>query len=86
VSFSRFGADDSDVYTFPNSDGLLECCGCSLTPVAASSGGGRFVTSRVETFLTHLETHSMAGDVVPGHTGIQVRAWVADHPDGWGRR
>lgn len=79
MSFSRFAADNSDVYTFPNSDGELECCGCLITDT------GRFTATDVNVFLAHLERHSLAGDVVPGHTGRAIRAWVADHPDGWGR-
>lgn len=80
MSFSRFGADDSDVYTFPNTEGRLECCACSLRR------GDHFTTTDLGKFLQHLEAHSVAGDVVPSHTGEAARAWVAENPDGWGRR
>lgn len=77
MSFSRFAADDSDVYTFPCVSGYYECCGCHLD--------GTYRTRDAALFLAHLADHEDAGHTVPTYTRDAVRAWAAEHPDGWER-
>ena len=58
MAWSRFS--DCSVYTFPNTSGQLECCGCTLLEPFDS-----FTTRNVSIFLTHLDHHRQAGDHVP---------------------
>lgn len=74
MSWSRWGVDSS-VYTYPSSRGG-ECCGCSLIP-------GGFTTTDVGAFLTHLDEHRAAGQLVPDYTYESVRAEWAEFSDEW---
>lgn len=75
--FAQYGVDGSDVTLVGVEDaGVLECRACTISPT--SSASGHFVTDEVQAFLDHLERHSLADDVVPGHTRNRIRAWVAD--------
>lgn len=59
MSYSRFGCDGSDVYTFQSESGF-ECCGCIL------SDNWSFKTR--SDLLAHLQTHVEAGHTVPRYT------------------
>jgi hypothetical protein len=72
VSYSRFGWDHSDVYTFEHVGGGLECCGCALHPVSV-----RFTD--VAEFCRHLDEHTAAGHTVPADV---IPAVLADHAAG----
>jgi hypothetical protein len=78
VSFSRFGADGSDIYTFPNSSGDYECCACPLIE-------HHFTTRDVSTFIGHLDAHIEAGHTVPDYTALAVLQWDDEHPNGWSK-
>lgn len=67
MAFSRFGYDDSDVYTFPNQWGY-ECCGCCRK-------GHGFTTPSMRRFLIHLWRHRIMGDKVPSNVSGDVRRW-----------
>jgi hypothetical protein len=70
MSYSRFGADGSDVYTFPSDRGL-ECCGCPLLPWPP---GGSFTTRDLDAFAAHLDQHRAAGHAVPDDVMPAIRA------------
>jgi len=81
MSWSRFGLDKSDVYTFPNSDGRYECCGCIL--VVDEKPLGYHLADTAESFLEHLQEHVRAGHRVPDYTFGAVRHWGQENPEGW---
>lgn len=59
MSFSRFGCENSDVYTFFNTDGFYECCGCIIRPHVENW----FKTPKE--LIEHLMVHQSKGHVVP---------------------
>lgn len=62
MSWSRFGCEGSDLYTFPSErDGIgtIECCMCPLME------SGSFTTIAIEPFVTHLQHHRAAGHNIP---------------------
>jgi hypothetical protein len=69
MSYSRFGADGSDVYTFPSDSGL-ECCACHLMP---GPFGRSFTTRDLDEFAAHLDAHRAAGDHVPDDVMPEIR-------------
>lgn len=72
MSYSRFGCEGSDVYTYPSDRGL-ECCGCPLI--------GFFTTRDLDAFAAHLEEHRAAGHTVPDSIMSEIRgdlAWLVD--------
>lgn len=81
MSYSRFGAEGSDVYVFTAVDRGLECCGCILQerkwvddpdyPILRGyfkAVGERIHTSGMTTdeMLAHLDRHRAAGHHIPG--------------------
>lgn len=78
MSFSRWGADGSNVYTFPDVSGDYECCACHMTPDAIG-----FRTPDPDLFIEHLDAHEAEGDVVPAYTRPAIREWAAAFPNGW---
>jgi hypothetical protein len=76
VAWSRFS--ECSVYTFPNTDGQLECCACHLMEGPFDS----FTTTSVEVFLTHLEHHRQRNYVVPDWLFDLVRKEAPDYVGG----
>jgi len=66
MSFTRFGFDNADIYTFGSTDGF-ECCGCPT----GKDGEGKlilgdsFTTKHAGEFLRHMRDHRAAGMTVP---------------------
>lgn len=66
MSFTRFGFDNADVYTFCSRDGF-ECCGCPTGKDAAGKLilGDSYTTKHAGEFLRHMRGHRDAGFAVP---------------------
>lgn len=83
MSYARFGPD-SDVYVFPNVNGMYECCGCSLEFKFIK----RFRTA--EDTINHLNDHVSAGHKVPDYAFTRLNQEREDEQDadnsGNGRR
>lgn len=60
MSYARF-AKDSSVYVFANTDGMIECCGCSLR----DDVGVRAEFPSVAEMELHLCAHEAVGGKVP---------------------
>lgn len=67
VSFSRWGVDDSAVYTFKNTEGRYECCGCPLAQTSVDFADAHGL-------LTHLRAHQQAGQHVPDYVIARLEA------------
>ncbi len=73
MSFSRWGCEGSDVYTFwgeGSTQGVMRegfvCCGCWL------GSGDSFVVDTADELIEHLKAHRAAGHVVPDSCFRQV--------------
>lgn len=67
MSITRFEADNSDVYVYLASDGLI-CCGCTISeqPVRYLRG---------VQMIEHLRAHEAAGDHVPPHAFTELEKY-----------
>lgn len=69
MSYSRFGAEGSDVYVYMDVGGYLCCCACSLGPSSFHADG-------TQAMVDHLAEHVAAGHSVPAHVVPEV--WADD--------
>jgi hypothetical protein len=68
MSYCRFS--DGDVYMYPNCNGYIECCSCSLAPLVDTIFSGVKMHGSVrfnnhQEAIEHLYKHIEAGDQVP---------------------
>lgn len=76
MSWSRFGCDGSEVYTFPSSAGY-ECCGCVLNESHS------IAFKRVWRFVAHILNHRLHGHTVPGNVECDAIRWAREEAAGW---
>lgn len=69
VSYSRFGADGSDVYVYMDVGGYLCCCVCTLAPHS-------FHAHDTQAMVDHLAEHIAVGDHVPAD--VVPELWADD--------
>lgn len=72
MSFARFS--DGDVYVYLNTDGLFECCACTLSLSGQPPTGWCHLVETSAEMLAHLEAHRAVGDDVPDECLEELRA------------
>lgn len=60
MAYCRFG--DASVYIYPDCNGLLACCGCSMKPARAD-----WYYHSTADMVKHLQEHIAAGHFVPDY-------------------